>query len=369
MLGGGQLGRMFALAARRCGYKVVIFGDPKDSPAGQISDLSFDAAFDDEDALRTFAERVDVVSYETENIPVSTVEFLLQQVPVYPGVELLRASQHRLIEKTSLRQIGIPTADFMGVRSLAELQNAVHSFGGAAILKTVTLGYDGKGQAKIGPSTDLAELWQKFAVPEAIVERIVDFQFELSIVASRFKDGTCAFYSPVRNDHVNHILDLSISPASEISEAQTRDAIEMARAILEHFDVIGVLCVELFAASDGTLVVNEIAPRPHNSGHLTIDACDSSQFEQQFRAICGLPSGNVCQRRPAVMANLLGDHLTRVTPERWKSVLGMSGVHVHMYGKSESRTGRKMGHITATADSEAEARNLALEARRRLSFD
>ena len=366
MLGGGQLGRMFAIAARQCGYRIITFGDPSDAPAGQVSDLSIPAKFSDEDALRKFAAQVDVVTYEQENIPVPTVELLLQHVPVFPGPELLRASQHRLLEKTSLRKIGIPTANFAGVQSAEELKAAVANFGGDAILKTVTLGYDGKGQARVRSTDDLDAVWKKFAVEEAIVEQIVDFSFELSIVASRFGDGTCAFYPPVRNDHVNHILDVSVSPADNISLALTADAIQVARAILEHFDVIGVLCVELFATADGKLVVNEIAPRPHNSGHLTIDACRSSQFEQQFRAVSGLASGNVEMRSPAAMANLLGDHLFDATPERWSAVFAMPNIHVHMYGKAEARTGRKMGHLTATAATAKAAEELVVAARRKL---
>ncbi len=369
MLGGGQLGRMFALAARRSGYRIVMLGDPPDSPAGQVSDLSLNAGFSDEDALLQFAKKVDVVTYEQENIPVATVEFLTQHVPVYPGAELLRASQHRLLEKISLRNIGIPTADFTSVRSAEELRKAVDAFGGDAILKTVTLGYDGKGQARIRSNDDLTEIWNRFSVQEAIVEKIVDFSFELSIVASRFSDGTCAFYQPVRNDHVNHILDVSVSPAEEVSDRMCSEAMDIARAVLEHFHVIGVLCVELFATTDGHLVVNEIAPRPHNSGHLTIDACRSSQFEQQFRAVCGLPSGDVQMERPAAMVNLLGDHLGNATPERWHEVFSLPRVYVHMYGKTETRLGRKMGHLTATAATSREAEILAIEARRRLCVD
>jgi len=363
MLGGGQLGRMFALAARQRGYHVVVFGDPDNSPAGQVSDRSIPAAFDDQDALLSFARQVDVVSYEQENIPVPAVEFLTQHVPVYPGAELLRASQHRLLEKNSLRSIGIPTADFASIQSAEQLRESVERFGGDAILKTVTLGYDGKGQARVRSTDDLETVWKKFAVTEAILEKIVDFSFELSIVASRFSDGTCAFYDPVRNDHVNHILDLSVSPADEIPRTFCEEAIEIARAILEHFQVIGVLCVELFATKDGSLLVNEIAPRPHNSGHLTIDACRSSQFEQQFRAVCGLPSGHVEMRAPAAMANLLGDHLMHATADRWRAVFELPQVHVHMYGKAEARIGRKMGHLTALGTTVQEAEQIVRKAR------
>ena len=363
MLGGGQLGRMFATAARQFGYRMIVFGDPDDSPAGQVSDQCFDAPFTDVDALRNFARIVDVVTFERENIPVATVETLREFVPVYPGPELLQASQNRLLEKASLRNIGIPTADFVRITSSEELRQAVIGFGGDAILKTVTLGYDGKGQARVRSTSNCDEIWNQLLVNEAIVERVVEFEFELSIVASRFGDGSCAFFAPVLNHHVNHILDVSVSPTPLITDQQAKSAEEIARAILGHFHVIGVLCVEFFATTDGRLLVNEIAPRPHNSGHLTINACRSSQFEQQVRAVCGMPSGDVSVLRPAAMVNLLGDHLQDATAERWKSVFAMPGVHVHLYGKSEARIGRKMGHLTATAETAAKAESLVRAAR------
>ncbi len=369
ILGGGQLGRMFALAARQCGYRIVVYGDPDDSPAGQVSDQSFDASFTDHDSLRAFAKTVDVVTFEQENIPVATVVTLQELVPVFPGPELLQASQHRLLEKRSLRSLGIPTADFAPVTSADELSGAVIAFGGDAILKTVTLGYDGKGQARIHSACDFEGIWSQFRVDEAIVEKVVDFAFELSIVASRFADGSCAFFAPVLNHHVNHILDVSVSPSSLVTSRQIQSAEAIARAILEHFSVIGVLCVEFFATSDGKLLVNEIAPRPHNSGHLTINACRSSQFEQQLRAICGMSSGDVSVQRPAAMINLLGDHLLHTTPDCWRSVFDMPDVHVHIYGKTEARIGRKMGHITATAATAADAESLARSARDRLTTE
>lgn len=366
MLGGGQLGRMFGLAARRCGYRLVTYGDPADSPCGQISDAGFPQSFTDWDALREFATAVSVVTWEQENIPVETVEFLRERVPVYPSVQLLRASQHRLLEKTAMRSLGIPTADFLRITSVAELQAGLVAFGGTGILKTVTLGYDGKGQAKLSANDDLAGVWQRFRVSEAILERIVDFDFELSIVCSRFADGSCHFFEPSLNEHVNHILDVSLAPALRISAQQAAEAREMARTILEHFDVYGVLCVELFVDRSGRLLVNEIAPRPHNSGHLTIEACGSSQFEQQFRAVAGLSSGDVSMRSPAAMINLLGDHLGGATAERWSEVFAIPGLFVHMYGKREARVGRKMGHLTVLADRSEEAARIGLAARARL---
>jgi len=366
MLGGGQLGRMFAIAARQCGYGVQIFGDPQDSPAGQVSDRAWPSSFTDHDALRQFAKHVNVVTYEQENIPVATVETLLQHVPVFPGPELLKASQHRLLEKTSLRRIGIPTADFLKVNSAEELKQGVTEFGGDAILKTVTLGYDGKGQARVCGESDCEAVWKSFNVSEAILEKVVDFSCELSIVASRFADGSCSFFAPVLNHHENHILDVSISPSPLISDRQTQDAQQIARAILEHFDVIGVLCVEFFATPSGTLLVNEIAPRPHNSGHLTINACRSSQFEQQLRAVCGLATGDVSVQTPAVMLNLLGNHLQNQSPEAWQRVFAHPEIHVHLYGKSEIRPGRKLGHLTVTGDDVAVIERLGRQVRREL---
>ena len=363
MLGGGQLGRMFAIAARQCGYGVQIFGDPDVSPAGQVSDRSWPSPFTDHDALRQFAQHVDVVTYEQENIPVATVEALMQHVPVFPGPELLRASQHRLLEKTSLRNIGILTADFLKITSAAELQSGIVEFGGDAILKTITLGYDGKGQARVNQQSDCQAIWTSFGVTEAILERVVPFAHELSIVASRFMDGTCSFFAPVLNHHQHHILDVSISPSQLISIRQTAEAQQIARAILEHFNVIGVLCVEFFATHDGTLLVNEIAPRPHNSGHLTIDACRSSQFEQQLRAVCGMSTGDVSMRTPAVMLNLLGNHLQNQTPEAWQKVFAHPQVHVHLYGKSEIRIGRKLGHLTVVGGDVVAAEKLGRQVR------
>lgn len=369
MLGGGQLGRMFALSARQSGYRVMVFGDPIDSPAGQVADAAVDASFLDHDALRAFAKQVDIVSYEQENIPVATIETLLPLVDVRPGIELLRASQNRLLEKSSLQAIGIRTAGFCRVASETDAVQSVARFGGDVILKTVTLGYDGKGQARVRSSDEAVAAWRRLQAPELIAEQVIDFDHELSIVASRFADGTCAFFAPVMNTHVNHILDLSVSPSPQIPPRVAGEAEQIARAILEHFDVIGVLCVEFFLTHDGTLLVNEIAPRPHNSGHLTINACRSSQFEQQLRAVCGLPSGDVRPLRPSAMANLLGDHLLHATADRWSRVFAMSDVHVHLYGKSEARVGRKMGHLTATAETADEAARRALLARRMLDVE
>lgn len=369
MLGGGQLGRMFSLAARPFGYRVMVYGDPPDSPCGQVSDRSFPGGFGDFDLLSEFGRSVSVVSYETENVPLSAVEHLEQIVPVYPNSLLLKVAQHRLLEKSSLRSIGIPTADFLRVTNGEEVVAGLSELGGDGILKTVTMGYDGKGQARVRRGEDAIAAWSSLGAAEAILERRVDFEFEMSIVGARFSDGSCHFYTPTVNTHVNHILDVSVCPSPLISPAMAEEARGIARAILEHFDVVGVLCVEFFAVPGGRLLVNEIAPRPHNSGHWTIEACRASQFEQQFRAIAGLGSGDTAAAGAAVMVNLLGDHLGALTAERWRAACGVPGAAVHLYGKSEARRGRKMGHITVLDADVGEAERKARRVRQMLGYE
>jgi 5-(carboxyamino)imidazole ribonucleotide synthase len=369
MLGGGQLGRMFALAARPFGYRIAVYGDPEGSPCGQVSDRSYAARYDDFESLAEFANGVSVVSYETENVSLAAVEFLEQRVPVFPNSALLRVSQHRLLEKSALRAIGIPTADFLRITSVAEATAGVEAMGGEGILKTVTMGYDGKGQARVRNVGEAEAAWLSLGVTEAILERVIPFDFELSIVGARFADGSCHFYTPTANTHVNHILDVSICPSPLINAAMAEDARSIARAILEHFGVIGVLCVEFFAVSGGRLLVNEIAPRPHNSGHWTIEACAASQFQQQFRAVAGLAAGDTAARGAAVMVNLLGDHLENLTVDGWRAATAVPGAAVHLYGKSEARKGRKMGHITALGADAAQAEQKARGIRRMLGYD
>ncbi|MCP4787477.1 MAG: 5-(carboxyamino)imidazole ribonucleotide synthase [Fuerstiella sp.] len=349
ILGAGQLGRMLAVSARQMGYRIAVFGGDRDSPAGQVSDLAWPGAFDDEDKLLEFARACDVVTYEFENIPSHAAAAIDQHAPLCPGVNLLQTAQNRFAEKTALSSIGLRTAEFRMVRSSEELASARDDFGGAVVLKANTDGYDGKGQWSITPTDDAESAWSEASLNEGIVEERIDFDFELSIVAGRYADGTAVFYDPLLNDHANHILDVSVSAAPQVTEAVTNEAVEMARAVLEHFDVVGVLCIELFLTHDGHLVVNEIAPRPHNSGHLTIEAYHCSQFELQLRTICGLPSVPLLRRSPsAAMANLLGQHI----PDAWRAEsltpLESPNTSLHLYGKPESRLNRKMGHITAT---------------------
>lgn len=365
VLGSGQLGRMFTIAARRLGYRVHVLSPDDDTPTGQVADVEIRANYDDLDAIAKFAQGVSVVTFEFENVPSPTTAAAEKFAPVRPGGHVLHVTQNRLREKNFLRQIGIGTTPYFAVRSEEDLRSALAQTGAPAVLKTADWGYDGKGQAKV-PSLDaVSSIWPKFAGQESILEAFVDFACEISVVGARGLDGQFVAYGPVHNTHRNHILDVSICPAP-VDPAVARDAIEMARTIFEQLKVVGVLCVEFFVTRDNRLLVNELAPRPHNSGHYTIDACVSCQFEQQVRAVCGLPLGSVRQHRPAAMVNLLGD-VWEPGPPRWDEALKQGDVNLHLYGKAEPRAGRKMGHLTALADSAEAAAELALRARNALN--
>jgi 5-(carboxyamino)imidazole ribonucleotide synthase len=366
VLGSGQLGRMFAIAARRMGYRVHTFSPDRDSPTGQIADVEIDAAYDDLDAVRDFASNVDVVTFEFENVPAATAETAAQYARVRPGGDVLHTTQHRLREKTFLRGSGFPVTRFEAIRSPIDLSRAYsgRSPFGAAILKTAGFGYDGKGQYRVHTLAEAEAAWRDMHQQEAVLEAMVDFEAELSIVAVRGDDGQCAFYTPSANAHVDGILDVSLAP-TPFPHGVAQEATEIARGILEALQVTGVLCVEFFLTRDHKLLVNELAPRPHNSGHLTIDACVTSQFEQQLRAVCGLPLGSTEMLRPAAMANLLGDIWNKGEPN-WVSALAMPEIKLHLYGKIEARPGRKMGHLTATSRTAAQAEQIVRAARSRL---
>lgn len=361
VLGSGQLGRMFAIAARRMGYRVHTFSPDDDTPTGQVADVEVQAAYDDLDAVRDFARHVDVVTFEFENVSSAATDAAAQFAPVRPAGAVLHVTQHRLREKTFLKSNGFPVTPFETVRSLDELQAAVGRIGTPSVLKTAGWGYDGKGQAKIATPADVADAWSKCQTSEAVLEAWVDFRCEVSVVASRGLDGEFAHFGVVENRHRNHILDLTLAPA-DVSDRVRRDAVEIARAIPEKLDVVGVLCVEFFLTSDDRLLVNELAPRPHNSGHFSFDACVTSQFEQQLRAICGLPLGSTEMLRPAAMANLLGDVWSGGEPD-WAAACRLPNVKLHLYGKAEPRPGRKMGHLTAFGATAAEAARDVLAAR------
>jgi 5-(carboxyamino)imidazole ribonucleotide synthase len=348
MLGGGQLGRMAALAAAALGYRTHVFCPEKDAPATQVTPLLTQAAYDDEEALAAFAAAVDVITYEFENVPAAAAEFLAQRKPVRPGPDVLRICQNRLREKDFLRSIGVPTTRFAEVAGVEALARVARDLGRPCILKSAEMGYDGKGQVLIRANTDLAEAWAEMsggekgdkAAVQGIVEAFVDFRLEISVIVARGLDGAIQTWVPVENQHSNHILDQTIVPA-RISEKASQKAEAIARHTAEEIGLVGVLAIEMFVTADDEILVNELAPRPHNSGHWTIDACITSQFEQQVRAVCGLPLGSTERLCDAVMKNLLGDEV-----ERWRGILSDPSVKLHLYGKSEARPGRKMGHFT-----------------------
>ncbi len=364
VLGSGQLGRMFTIAARRMGYRVHVLSPDDDTPTGQVADVEIDAAYEDLDAVARFAAAVDVVTFEFENVPVETIQVVERHVPVHPSGRILHTTQHRLREKTFLSQSGLPVTPFHAVHSLDDLQAALRHVGGRAVLKSAAWGYDGKGQRLLDRESDAAEIWSSLQVEEAILEAFVDFECELSVVVARSADGQTAVYGPIRNDHEHHILDMSVSPI-DVAPSVAAAAMEIARSVVDKLDVVGVLCVEFFLTTAGELLINELAPRPHNSGHLTIDAHVTCQFEQQVRAVCGLPLGSARQLRPAAMANLLGD-LWEPSEPNWSQACASPDVKLHLYGKREPRPGRKMGHLTALAETPQAALELARKARQAL---
>jgi 5-(carboxyamino)imidazole ribonucleotide synthase len=366
VMGGGQLGSMFAMAAKRMGYRVEAFSDSADCPAAQHCDRVHVGAYDDAAALVAMARGLDVLTFEFENVSAEPLRALAGVVPVRPAPEVLFTTQDRGREKAFLVREGFACAPHRMVRSQKELHAAVAAVGLPAVVKTAAFGYDGKGQQKLAAGAGPEEIdaaWIALAGSVAcqeddgdgvlVLEGWIDFECEISVVAARGLDGSTAVFAPTRNHHSHHILDISSVPAG-LPAAVLDSARAMAAAVLEKLDVVGVACVEFFVTRDGRVLVNEIAPRPHNSGHLTIAACETSQFEQQVRAICGLPLGSPRQLAPAAMANLLGDCWKNGEPD-WAAALAVPGLSLMLYGKGEPRPGRKMGHLTALADSVDEA--------------
>jgi 5-(carboxyamino)imidazole ribonucleotide synthase len=340
ILGGGQLGRMTALAAARLGYRCHVFASERDSPAAQVCAAATVADLADRAALARFAGAVDIATFEFENIPAAAVRAVAALTPVLPRPEILEITQDRLREKDFLRSIGVATTAYRAVADLAALRNAMREFDGPAVLKCVRLGYDGKGQAMLRPETPLDEAWRRIGSETGILEAFVDFACEISIVLARGGDGRWAAYPPVENRHRNHVLETTVAPAPIAAETAMR-ATAIAHDIAERLDLVGVLAVEMFLTRSGDILVNELAPRPHNSGHWTIDACVTSQFEQLVRALCGLPLGSVAHHSDAVMQNLLGEDV-----ENWRELLADPLAKLHLYGKRAARPGRKMGHVT-----------------------
>ena len=361
VLGSGQLGRMFTIAARRMGYRVHTYSPDSDTPTGQVADVEVAAAYDDADALRAFAGKVAVVTFEFENVPSAATEVLASMVPVRPSPLALHVSQQRAREKRFLASHGIPTVPFDVATTAAELTAALERIGAPAIVKTAAFGYDGKGQMSANGVSDGARIWTALGGGELVVEKRISLQAELSVIAARGLDGQVAQYPLFENRHHNHILDVTTSPAL-VPPAVAAQATEIGRAVLEALNYVGLLCIEFFLSTEGELMVNELAPRPHNSGHLTFDAAVTSQFEQQVRSVCGLPLGSTDLMRPAAMANLLGDLWAGGEPD-WAAACAHPEVKLHLYGKVVPKPGRKMGHLTATGRTVHEAQDRVVAAR------
>ena len=343
ILGGGQLGRMLAMASARLGFKTHVYSPAGDNPAFAVAHKITQAEFDDESALKAFSHACDAVTYEWENVPVETCDLIDTICPVRPGADVLRISQDRIAEKTFISGLGIPVPDFHPVGSLAELEEAVCMIGRPCVLKTRRLGYDGKGQARIKEDTPLADAWAAIGEQPAILEAFVPFDREVSVIAARGMDGAFAAFDIPQNRHENGILRSSTVPA-QLKSRTAGKAREITSTLLESLNYIGVMAVELFVSSKGgteSLMVNEIAPRVHNSGHWTEAACHVSQFEQHIRAVAGWPLGGTSRHSDCVMENLLGDEI-HACPE----LAALPGAVVHDYGKATSRDGRKMGHVT-----------------------
>jgi len=365
ILGGGQLGRMFAIAARRMGYRVHAFDPTNDCPTGQVADHEVNAAYDDIRAAERFARDVDVVTFEFENVPAETLAAIERIRPVHPSPHVLDTCRHRLHEKDFLSGNGFPVADYRAVRNVDELSRAVDELGAPVILKSADYGYDGKGQVRIDRTENLDIAWSTMGRPLGVTEKVVPFDKEISVICARTSTGETSCFEPGENVHVRGILDTTSVPAA-ISTKTRAAAIDLAIAIAKSLQVVGLLAVEMFVVGD-TLVVNELAPRPHNSGHFSFDACVTSQFEQQLRAVCGLPLGDPALLSPVAMANLLGD-LWQISEPDWSRALAVDPrVKLHLYGKQQALPGRKMGHLTAIAQTANEARKLVLRARESLA--
>jgi len=348
-LGGGQLGRMFVHAAQAMGYKVLVLDPDANGPAAQAADDIIVASYDDATAIAEFAKRVAAVTTEFENVPATTLDALAASVPTRPAALAVRIAQDRRKEKSFFREHGFPVGEFAAIERSEDIANASAAlFPG--ILKTATLGYDGKGQSRVASREEALAAWRSMKEAPCVLEALIPFQLEISVLVARASDGDVRVWPVQENQHANGILDLTIVPA-RIDAALLSKAQSLAGQLVNALGYVGVLCVEMFVTKNG-LLLNEIAPRPHNSGHYTIEACVTSQFEQQVRVLAGAPLGDASLVRPAVMVNVLGDvwfdALMPMQPA-WSELLALAGTHLHLYGKAEPRRARKMGHVTCTA--------------------
>jgi 5-(carboxyamino)imidazole ribonucleotide synthase len=355
VIGGGQLGRMLAMAARRMGVRVAVWTGGLEAPAVELADEVIDLPFDDPQALEHFCEVSTVATIEFENIPHATLEAVAARMPLHPSPRAVEICQNREREKNFLKQHDIPCAAFEVVASAGELAAAMKKLAGPGVLKTAAFGYDGHGQIKVFGDENPAGIWQEFAAPRGVLEAWVPFEMELSVMIARAADGSMVTYDPAENQHRSHILDLSIVPA-RIPETVANQAAAIARKVALALDYRGIMGVEFFLLGDGSLLVNEIAPRPHNSGHHTLDACVTSQFEQQLRMVLGLPAGSTRLLTPVAMLNLLGDLWPEEsTPPDWRPLFADGRALLHLYGKQHARQRRKMGHANFLADTPEDA--------------
>ena len=364
VLGGGQLGRMFTLRARAMGYRVVVLDPDPVSPAGSVADQHIRARYTDEQGLGELAAACAAITTEFENVPARSLEYLAERRLVRPSAAAVSVAQDRIAEKSFLRDAGFPTAPFAPVHDLAELEAAVAAVGTPALLKTSRLGYDGKGQAPVEQSAEAAVAFRRLGQVACVLEERLALETEVSVVLARGADGRVESFPVGENVHRNGILETTVVPAG-VSEAAAHEARSLAVRVAERLDYVGVLGVEMFVASGGKLFVNEIAPRPHNSGHYTMDACSVDQFEQQLRALCGIALDQPRLLTPVAMINLLGDLWEGGEP-RWAEALRLPGIRLHLYGKAEPRPGRKMGHLNCLAEDASRALALAHDAHRAL---
>lgn len=362
MLGGGQLGRMSTMAASKLGFFTHIFEPQENGPAALVAAEEINASFLDKKAVEKFADRVDVVTLEFENIPVQTLRWIEARRPVRPGAQALEICQHREREKLFLRSKGFPHAEFRVVTNAIELAKATEELGFPCVLKSAEFGYDGKGQVKLQKSDDLKKVWKDFGFPRGVLEEFVRFDAELSVITARTEHDECLSYPVAENIHTNHILEFSIVPG-RFEKKVIQQAMRLGKEITRELGVVGLLAVEMFLRKDGKIVVNELAPRPHNSGHYTLDACVTSQFEQHIRAVCGLSLGSVEQLKPVVMYNILGDAWSDGDP-RWDRLLALPELKLHLYQKHHAKPGRKMGHVNCLASTLPKALAMAEKAKK-----
>jgi len=365
VLGGGQLGRMFCIAARTMGYRVWVLDPNPDSPAGELADRHLQADYLDQDALREMSEQCAAVTTEFENVPAETLAFLEARVPVHPDSKSVAIARDRILEKTFIRDQGLATAPFFAIKQAGDLEAACASLRMPAILKTAQLGYDGKGQVTIHSLEDAQAAFQQLGETPCVLEERIELEREVSVILARSARGEIAAYPVGENVHVNGILDTTTVPAQLPGSLTTR-AIDMATRLADRLNYCGVLAVELFVTGDQQLLVNEMAPRPHNSGHYTLNATITSQFEQQVRVLCGFQPGSTALLSPVVMVNILGDIWHNGTPP-WASLLQHDTAKLHLYGKKHALPGRKMGHYNCLADSTKQAMALAKEIRKQLT--